>query len=174
VKRKKQEARTSRATPNPANVCRFLKKHGEDAAVKFFSITRRLVRKIASQAKAIPRQDWQWFGRAAHHCEAHNCRYHLTTTVGPWCISTIGNLRRTMEDAPEAVGSDRLFETMVFRFRTCREPRCRCDHAPDIQLMELEMLPANDARTARQNHYAACKRWSKRDLTYLESKEARS
>ncbi len=34
--------------------------------------------------------DWKWFGNAGHFICANHCRFHMTTQVGPWLVSTVG------------------------------------------------------------------------------------
>ena len=36
------------------------------------------------------RNDWQWFGNAGHLIVSEWCRFHLTTKVGDYLVSTVG------------------------------------------------------------------------------------
>jgi len=36
------------------------------------------------------RHSLRWFGNAGHFICGHWCRFHLTTQVGPWLVSTVG------------------------------------------------------------------------------------
>lgn len=38
----------------------------------------------------IPREEWKWFGHAAHFICARWCRFHMATQVGKWLVSTVG------------------------------------------------------------------------------------
>src|SRR5689334_22405875 len=40
--------------------------------------------------KTIPKQEWRWFGNAAHLCVSRWCRFHLATLVGDYLVSTVG------------------------------------------------------------------------------------
>lgn len=39
---------------------------------------------------SIPREQWRWFGHAGHLIVAQWCRFHLTTQVGDYLVSTVG------------------------------------------------------------------------------------
>lgn len=41
---------------------------------------------------ATPRSEWRWFGIAAHFICSQDCRFHMATQVGPWLVSTVGQL----------------------------------------------------------------------------------
>lgn len=38
----------------------------------------------------IPKSEWKWFGAAGHLIVASDCRFHLTTVIGPYVVSTVG------------------------------------------------------------------------------------
>jgi len=38
----------------------------------------------------VPRQEWEWFGHAAHLIVGRWCRFHLATKVGEYLVSTVG------------------------------------------------------------------------------------
>jgi hypothetical protein len=40
--------------------------------------------------KKVPKDKWVWFGNAGHFICGRWCRFHLTTKVGPWLVSTVG------------------------------------------------------------------------------------
>lgn len=42
--------------------------------------------------KKISKEKWKWFGSAGHFICAHLCRFHLTTQVGKYLISTVGEM----------------------------------------------------------------------------------
>lgn len=39
---------------------------------------------------SIPVAKWKWFGHAAHLIVGHDCRFHMTTVVGKYLVSTVG------------------------------------------------------------------------------------
>lgn len=40
----------------------------------------------------IKEKDWKWFGHAGHFICAKDCRFHLTTQVGNYLVSTVGEM----------------------------------------------------------------------------------
>lgn len=44
------------------------------------------------EAPPIDRREWRWFGNAGHFICGHMCRFHLCTLVGPWLVSTVGQM----------------------------------------------------------------------------------
>lgn len=115
----------------------------------------------------IPREDWRWFGLAAHLCVARHCLFHLATQVGDYVVSTVGAY-----DPPEEVreihkeihgedplwheiGCGRTFETMVFR--VLPEGLCECGCGmPSMNRSELATEGYNDAAEAQEGHMAMC------------------
>ena len=45
---------------------------------------------VVTHSESIPREKWEWFGNAGHLIVSQDCRFHLTTLVGPWLVSTVG------------------------------------------------------------------------------------
>lgn len=43
-----------------------------------------------ADARRRSRPTVKWFGNAGHFICSHWCRFHLTTQVGPWLVSTVG------------------------------------------------------------------------------------
>lgn len=61
----------------------------------------------------------------------------------------------------ETVGCDRKYETFVFKAGApCTAKGCDCG-LPSIDGSEIDTLPANDAKTATQNHYKLCKKFER-------------
>ena len=137
--------------------------------------------------KKIPKGQWKWFGNAGHFICAHNCQFHMTTQVGGYLVSTVGQYmpdsavreilarsrgielegRGDERDADwtrkagyEEIGCDRLFETMVFETGDiCQDPGCGCG-LPSIVPSELDFEGYNTAGRATDGHYAMCERWA--------------
>jgi hypothetical protein len=127
--------------------------------------------------------DWKWFGNAGHFICGSQCRFHLTTLVGAYLVSTVGQYLpdsstreilaqcRGIElkgrgDAREAdwmekagfeeIGCGRKFETMVFKaLKPCDSADCGCG-LPEINGTELEFRGYNDARAATAGHMELC------------------
>lgn len=67
------------------------------------------VRRLESDA------GWKWYGYAGHFIASKKCAYHLSTLVGSFLVSTVGDYRPNGRDR-ETLGSseDSFFETHVF------------------------------------------------------------
>ncbi len=131
--------------------------------------------------------DWVWFGSAGHFIAAQWCRFHLTTKVGPWLVSTVGEYVPDSKvrdifaesrgivlagrgDAREAdwlrkvgfeeIGFGRKYETMVFRAgKPCSSADCGCG-LPQITGEELDVRGYNDAASATRGHMEFCVKWA--------------
>lgn len=61
----------------------------------------------------------------------------------------------------ESIGCDRTFETMVFRAgKPCDAKECGCG-LPELEGLELDFEPANNAGNATKNHMKLCEKWSR-------------
>lgn len=45
----------------------------------------------------VSREEWEWFGTAAHLIVGQDCRFHMATIIGPWLISTVGEWRERQQ-----------------------------------------------------------------------------
>ena len=141
----------------------------------------------------IPKQDWKYFGTAGHLIIAPWCRFHLTTQVGPWLISTIGEyvpdepVREIFATARgiklegrgdsrlrdymlkigfHEIGWNRLYETMVFKAGfPCKE--CSVPHPNDYT--ELDMEGYDTEQDAQRGHDMMCARWATKDPPLLNN-----
>jgi hypothetical protein len=135
-------------------------------------------RKAGSMAKKnIPQSEWVWYGDPGHFICGRWCRFHLTTKVGAYLVSTVGayvHPQRSMGSEQveaewlkknwpgEDIGLDRKYETMVFHAGPeCKLKDCNCG-IPMISGEELDMLGYNTAGEAAKGHLALCKKWSKK------------
>lgn len=97
------------------------------------------------------RTKWQQLGYPAHFCGGNECRFHISTKIGKWIVSTVGDYRpyekiptdkfeklsgdmranallnskwkNKKQDDIESIGVDRFYETMVFR---AKKAKCGC------------------------------------------------
>jgi hypothetical protein len=130
--------------------------------------------------------DWEWYGKPGHLICADYCQFHLCTEVGEWLVSTVGeylppeSIREIFAKSRgvvlegkgdyreadymkkigyESIGLDRKYETMVFYIgekpTRCNTTGCNCN-MPRINGHEQHFEPANDAKTANENHMKAC------------------
>lgn len=102
---------------------------------------------------------WKWYGFPGHHCCGDRCQFHLTTSIGGrYLVSTVGRfvpdpLRKP--DVTGTVGSDRLFESMVFDMTGD-------DENGDPQISDfngIDMMPYNTSIDAERGHYAMCRKY---------------
>ncbi len=100
----------------------------------------------------------EWFGHGGHFCASEYCDFRLHTLVdGKYVISTIGDyFPGGNRKKKENVGCDRLFETCVFRATGECMP-CGC---PRWDGLEIDMLPAQTAIEARDNHMAMIEKYA--------------
>jgi hypothetical protein len=105
---------------------------------------------VEKEGEAKPAPAIEWRGEPGHFCGADDCVFHMHTHVnGKWCVSTVGEwYPNGRAGGPETIGSDRLYETMVFRVG---------DNA--IDLSELEMAPYNDREAAQKGHVALVEKY---------------
>jgi hypothetical protein len=135
-------------------------------------------------ALKVSREQWEWFGNAGHFICARNCQFHLTTKVGRFLVSTVGeympeeSVREILARSRgitlvgrgderlasyqsqlgfEEIGYGRTYETMVFAIgdETCP---CGCGLPVPVDYSELTAEGYRDAKTATQGHYAPCER----------------
>ena len=116
--------------------------------------------------------DWEWFGSPGHFICGRWCRFHLCTLVGEFLVSTVGayvhprhgqgsELKEQewlKENWPgEDIGSDRKYETMVFKAGSrCVVEDCMCG-VPGIDGTMILSKGCNTAGEATENHYYLCK-----------------
>lgn len=97
---------------------------------------------------------WKWFGQAGHFCAANQCRFHLHTHIGKYCVSTVGDYypRGSSIDGPDTIGLDRLYETMVFIIQDDGETNGQ----------NIDFNPYNDRISANAGHLEMCLKYEER------------
>lgn len=103
--------------------------------------------------------EWEWYGYPAHFICADDCRFRLATLVGHYIVSTVGDLfinkKRTTLGAPP----NSWYETYVF------PAGARCDCGCGETLIgggaEVDGVRCSDARSARKNHMAMCRKYAR-------------
>lgn len=142
-----------------------------------------------------PIDTWIWQGLPGHFIMGNRCRFHLTTKIGPWLVSTVGEylpaaeVREIIADSRgkplegrgdarvadwltkfgyEEIGHERLYETMVFRCNSAPEP-CGCFTPTDYT--ELECHGYNDHTDANAGHMAVCVKYAELDATDIQGEE---
>lgn len=135
----------------------------------------------------IPKDEWEWFGKAAHFICGEDCRFHLATKVGRVLVSTVGEylpdvgvrevlaesrgvVLEGMGDARRAdfmrklgyepIGFQRKYETMVFRAGSPCGGECGCGVPQLGDPRELDFAGYNSAADATRGHMALCAKWA--------------
>lgn len=97
-------------------------------------------------------------GYPAHFIAANYCKFRRATVVGRYIVSSVGDYRpHGLDGVQETIGSDRTFETMVFR----RGPVCDCGCGePRINSgQEIDFAPAKSAPECAKNHERLCRKY---------------
>ena len=131
-----------------------------------------------TSASSFPPSEWRWFGNAGHFICSRWCRFHLTTQVGKYLVSTVGEYVHPRHGGGsergesewleknwpgEEIGLGRKYETMVFRAgKPCARPGCGCG-LPEIDGKEVDFDGYNNAKDATDGHMALCVKWSKEE-----------
>jgi hypothetical protein len=105
-------------------------------------------------------KDWKWFGHAGHLIISARCQFHLTTQVGDYLISTVGDFHPDPLSNPQkidTVGVDRLYETMVFKIDGYCDCGCGLPH-PDTYA-EIDFEGYNTPKKANEGHLNFCKKY---------------
>lgn len=111
---------------------------------------------------AVPKSLWKWYGAPGHFCGGKDCRFHLTTEIGRFLVSTVGNYWPPSLNEMTEIGYERYYETMVFRFKgRCEEKDCGCGQ-PIILLADLDMVGYQTGGEACFGHMAMCDKWSRK------------
>lgn len=134
--------------------------------------------------------NWRWYGHVGHLCVGNWCRFHLTTHVGHFMVSTLGeyvpdeqvreilaNCRNLhlegVGDARlydwldkagyEKIGARRIYETMVFPAgKPCQTRDCGCG-LPEILHPNVDFEGYLTPSAATLGHYALCEKWEHKD-----------
>ena len=102
------------------------------------------------------RNGWKWYGYAGHLIVASRCAYHLSTRVGGYLVSTVGDYRLDGKSR-ETIGSgkDDFFETFVFR--------CNGDTPDgDPNILSFEQIDGEryaESIDAERGHYRYCEKY---------------
>jgi hypothetical protein len=106
---------------------------------------------------------------AGHFILGPWCRFHLSTVVGKYVISTVGELHSVPKimalgerTEAELVGM-RKYETMVFHAGTkCQNKDCVCGFPVPHDFRELAQDSYDTRGEAQRGHYAMCLKWAKK------------
>lgn len=111
--------------------------------------------------------DWVWMPHAGHFICGPRCQFHLTTYVGGYIVSTLGELQATRFDDSGRMLADQGwehisgccdYETMVFH----AEPSgLECCPWVMSSPCEVDAAVYTDAGEATRGHMEMCEKWSK-------------
>jgi hypothetical protein len=133
----------------------------------------------------MTKEKWVWMPHPGHFICAYRCQFHLNTYVGKYIVSTVGEMPYlneemkaiTMKFRPNAnktfeeIGSERLYETMVFKAR--KDSKNKCCPYDAIVSEEVDFAGYNTAEEAYKGHMKLCAKWSKEPAPPISPKEAK-
>ena len=114
-------------------------------------------------AVAVCCDEWEWYGNAGHFISRHKCRFHLTTIVGKFLVSTVGELRPDPYRKCEELSPGYFYETMVFdSWERCGGGAAECGNCgcPSGRCCEIECARYKTAGEATRGHMAMCEKWA--------------
>lgn len=120
----------------------------------------------------MEKDKWIWLPHPAHFIGGDSCRFRLSTYVGEYIVSTVGEY--IPHNEVQEIGAGRKYETMVFKARKSEEPG-HCEACPWFIAdpgNNLDFEGYNDPKDAFKGHLKLCKKWASRNI--IESQKARS
>lgn len=135
----------------------------------------------------MKKENWIWMPHPGHFICGFDCRFHLTTMVGKYIVSTLGEYfpdEGTREIHAECskiklegrgderrsdflkkigyieIGCGRKYETMVFKAVKETEPSC-CPYRMDSG-SNVDFDGYNEPEEAFAGHMKMCNKWSKK------------
>ena len=110
------------------------------------------------------RADWVWSGNAGHLIVSRDCLFHLSTDVGHYRVSTVGEYLPGGSSDFAEVGCGRKYETMVFPLGDahCVAPDCDCGEREVAEWGELDFDGYNLRGEAQRGHLAMCQKWARK------------
>ena len=104
----------------------------------------------------------RYLGMPGHFIGASRCVWHLTSVVGPYLVSTLGDYRPFPSDEATNIGAGRKYETMVFKAGApCTVDGCGCG-VPNHNGREIDFAPYNTAGEAQAGHEAMVAKYVER------------
>jgi len=107
----------------------------------------------------MKRVEWVWQGVPGHFICAFECRFRLSTQVGKYLVSTVGELVREGQNEFQEIGLNRKYETMVFGDLVKCE--CGCEYYIPGNFSEIDFAPYNTSVDAQKGHMKMCKKYER-------------
>lgn len=114
---------------------------------------------------AIPESEWRWCGYPGHLIVANRCLFHLTTRVGDFRVSTVGDYRPDGPDGERrtiGAGPDAFFETFVFRAADLDNDECGNRVGEVTEWVEIATARYATYAAAERGHMEMCRRYADR------------
>lgn len=119
-------------------------------------------RKCGWRVESIPESEWRWCGMPGHFIGARDCWFHLTTRVGGFRVSTVGDYfppGRDEDGGPKPLGAgDRTYETYVFSAEDGGD--CGNDVGVVADWIEIDSKGYADRAEAERGHMAMCRKYA--------------
>ena len=115
----------------------------------------------------------KYFGYAGHFIGAPMCLFIITTQVGNYLISSVGDYRpKGCYEKQEIVGGGKLFETMVFMTteNKCELSYCNCNMPEVVKWTPIDTIYANTAGEAQNNHEKMIKKYKREVIKWTRTK----
>lgn len=117
----------------------------------------------------MKKDKWIWMPHPAHLCVGNECQFHLSTYIGGYIVSTVGEwwpdsqVREIFASVRgkfgfKEIGFDRLYETAVFKAKKSKQKCCPWTVS---NYSEFEMVGYNSAEDAYKGHMRMCEKYSK-------------
>lgn len=113
---------------------------------------------MSQNTESVPESEWVWCGYAGHFIGARSCHFHLSTRVGRYRVSTVGDYHPSShtDEEPKQIGLGRLYETFVFEV----DGHGGHGEGEVTSWSEVDSEGCNDATEAERIHMAMCRKWA--------------
>lgn len=137
----------------------------------------------------ITKDKWEWMPHAGHLIVGDLCQFHLTTRIGKYLVSTVGEylpeyqVREIFAESRgvdlqgkgdarkadymqkigfEEIGYDRKYETMVFKAVKCKPNECLACKWRQASGSDVDMVGYQTPSEASAGHLRMCQKWAKK------------
>lgn len=110
--------------------------------------------------KKTYKSKWVWMPHAGHFILGDKCKFRMATYVGKYIVSTVGELKSRGDSGENGwgrIGSDRTYETFVFKAKKSKNDCCPFVMA---DASEIDSDGYNDQKSAYKGHLRLCEKWN--------------